>query len=259
MKHFKHAWAAFSQRHDADGRAGRRGGFRPEYVGGAGGHAAADTAERGGRRGRQCGEGGEGGWHFAGADAGRGGRARRGGFAGGFGSGMGGEGMMRGRKLSAAELQLVLLALLELQPAHGYELIRQLEAHSGGFYSPSPGMVYPALTYLDDVGEALASADGQRKLYTITEAGAQRLAAERPQADAILAVLARIGSRMGEVREAFGGEDAGAAADEGIRAARHALRQAMMRKRGCSGEEAARIAAILHQAAVDIAGGEVTS
>lgn len=161
--------------------------------------------------------------------------------------------MMRGRKLRAAELQLVLLALLEVEPAHGYELIRQLEQRSGGFYSPSPGMVYPALTYLDDVGEAQVSSEGQRKLYTLTEAGRQRLARHREEVQAILDVLERIGSRMGEVREAFAGDEGRAAGDaEDLHAIRHALRQALVRKRGCPPEEARRIAGILRRAIEEI-------
>ena len=46
------------------------------------------------------------------------------------------------------------------------------------FYTPSPGMIYPALTYLDEIGHAEASADGNRKLYTITDAGREHLAAQ---------------------------------------------------------------------------------
>src|ERR1700710_1680308 len=93
------------------------------------------------------------------------GRQRGRGFGHGAGGGhgrgfMGGDGMPGGRRLGSAELQLVLLALLAEQPAHGYELIRTLEERSGGFYAPSPGMIYPALTYLDEIGHALASADG---------------------------------------------------------------------------------------------------
>ena len=65
---------------------------------------------------------------------------------------MGGDGMPGGRKLGSADLQLLLLALLAERPAHGYELIRTLEQRSGGFYAPSPGMVYPALTFLDEIG-----------------------------------------------------------------------------------------------------------
>ena len=118
------------------------------------------------------------------------------GFGHGFGPGggfMGGDGFPRGRKLGSGELQLVLLALLAEQPAHGYELIRKLEEHSGGFYTPSPGMVYPALTYLEEIGHAEGAADGNRKLYTITQAGSAHLQANKDAADAMLEALSRIG------------------------------------------------------------------
>ena len=85
-----------------------------------------------------------------------GGRHGRGGFGRfGFGGefGMGPE-SFRGRKMGSVDLRLVLLTLLAERPSHGYELIKSLEERSGGFYSPSPGMVYPALTWLEEVGYA---------------------------------------------------------------------------------------------------------
>lgn len=160
-----------------------------------------------------------------------------------------------GRKLSSEELQLVLLALLAEQPAHGYELIRQLEERSGGFYAPSPGMIYPALTYLDEIGHAAASREGNRKLYTLTDTGRAHLDTRREQADTILETLARIGGRMAEVRDAFAGVDSadGPEADE-LHEARHAIRQALRRKRGCAVDEARRIASILNRATAEILG-----
>jgi DNA-binding PadR family transcriptional regulator len=174
------------------------------------------------------------------------------GFGGGF---MGGEGFLRGRKLGSGDLQLVLLALLAEQPAHGYELIRKLEERSSGFYAPSPGMVYPALTYLEEIGHAEAAPDGNRKLYTITEAGTAHLAAHKDEADAMLEALTRIGGRMAQVREAFAGmEDADPQAADDLHQARHALKHALMRKRGSSPEEARRIAGILARATAEILG-----
>ena len=86
-------------------------------------------------------------------------------FMGGFKGGMGanGPGFRTGRKLGGDELQLLLLALLEEKPSHGYELIKLLGERSGGFYSPSPGMVYPALTYLEEIGYASVAAEGAKK------------------------------------------------------------------------------------------------
>jgi DNA-binding PadR family transcriptional regulator len=182
-------------------------------------------------------------------------RHGRHGFGHGFDPGgfMGGGGFPSGRKLGSAELQLVLLALLAEQPAHGYELIRKLEERSGGFYAPSPGMVYPALTYLEEIGHAEAAPDGNRKLYTITEAGSAHLATHKDEADAILLALTRIGGRMAQVREAFAGvEDADPQAADDLHQARHALKHALMHKRGCAPEEARRVAAILARATAEI-------
>ena len=77
----------------------------------------------------------------------------------------GGRGPGRGRRMfDAGELRLVLLKLIEEQPRHGYDLIRAIEALTGGDYAPSPGVVYPTLTMLADMGliEEVA-AEGSRK------------------------------------------------------------------------------------------------
>jgi DNA-binding PadR family transcriptional regulator len=183
------------------------------------------------------------------------GHHRFGPFAAGFtgGMGMGGRAFRAGRRLASGDLQLVLLALLADRPSHGYELIKALEERSGGFYAPSPGMVYPALTWLDEVGYASVAAEGAKKLYSITDAGREYLKENRDSADAMLGQLEYIGRKMGRVREifGFGGED-----EEGreIGAARHELREALRGARGASGEEQARIATILKEAAAKIRG-----
>jgi DNA-binding PadR family transcriptional regulator len=165
----------------------------------------------------------------------------------------GGGGMPGARKLSSTDLQLVLLAILEQQPRHGYELIRWIETRSGGFYVPSPGVIYPALTYLDEIGHAAVEPDGNRKRYRITDQGRTHLDANRASTEAIIHALGRIGGRMQQVREAFAGLDAidPAAADE-LHRARHALKHALLRTRDCTPDEARRIAAILDRATAEI-------
>jgi DNA-binding PadR family transcriptional regulator len=158
---------------------------------------------------------------------------------GGFGS---------GRKLGSADLQLVLLALLADKPSYGYELIKALEERSGGYYVPSPGMIYPALTYLEELGYATVEVVGTRKLYRITDDGTAYLEANRANVDAIMAGLAKIGERMEDVRRAMDGDDV----PTGIHAARHALRNALHAKRRCSSDVASEIAKILERAAADI-------
>ncbi len=121
----------------------------------------------------------------------------------GQGAGLGGRGFFGGRKLGSGELQLIILALLDEQPRYGYEIIKALEETSKGFYSPSPGMVYPALTYLEEVGYATVEAEGSKKLYRITDAGRARLAENRSFVDAVLAQLASVGNTMDRVRQVF--------------------------------------------------------
>ena len=177
----------------------------------------------------------------------------------GFGRGGGGEpgfmggGMPGGRKLSSGDLQLVILTLLEKQPAHGYELIRAIEERSSGFYAPSPGMIYPALTYLDEIGHAAVQTEGNRKLYRLTDEGRIHLEANRVRANAMLDALGRIGGRMEQVREAFAGLDAldPEAADE-LHRARHALKHALLRTRDCTPGQARQIAAILERVTTEI-------
>lgn len=160
-----------------------------------------------------------------------------------------------GRKLDAIDIQLVILALLAEQPAHGYELIKTLEERSGGFYTPSPGVIYPALTYLHEIGYSSVEQQGTRKLYSITPEGKTHLEENRANAEAILAALERVGGRMEQVREAFAGvgDSDGGASDE-VHRARHALKHALRRKHGCDPEEAKRIAKILDRAAAEILG-----
>src|SRR5580700_11384768 len=126
---------------------------------------------------------------------------------GGFGfmGGRGGGDFRWARKLGSKDLQLLILALLGERPAHGYELIKTIEDRSRGFYCPSPGMIYPALTLLEEIGHASIEQEGSRKLYRITPEGQSYLASNRAAADAILEALSRIGSRMDDVREAFAG------------------------------------------------------
>jgi DNA-binding PadR family transcriptional regulator len=114
-----------------------------------------------------------------------------GGFAG-FGESRGRRGGgrgPRGRVIDSAELRLVLLKLIWEEPRHGYELIKAIEALSGGAYAPSPGMVYPTLTLLADQGLVDETADGSRKRFTISEAGGKLLADE---AAAVTAAIARL-------------------------------------------------------------------
>lgn len=166
--------------------------------------------------------------------------------------GLGGRGFRASRMFGAGDLQLIVLALLADRPRHGYEIMKALEEHSHGFYAPSPGMIYPALTYLEETGHAEATAEGAKKLYRITPEGEAHLAANRANVDAMLAELARTGERMARARDFFAhGEDAGLAP---FREARRNLKRALAEKSGAGSEEQKRIIEILLRAAREIRG-----
>lgn len=113
-----------------------------------------------------------------------------------------------GRMLAAGDIRLVALYFIEQQPRHGYDLIKMIEDRSQGFYAPSPGMIYPALTYLEEAGYVTSENDGNKKLYAITDAGRAHLGENRQAIEATLGFLAKAGERMAQFREwSFGGKD----------------------------------------------------
>jgi DNA-binding PadR family transcriptional regulator len=107
----------------------------------------------------------------------------------------GGRGQHRGggrggaRVFGHGGLRFVLLQLIADKPAHGYELIKAIEDRLGGSYAPSPGVVYPTLTLLEEMGYlSVEYGDGSgRKRYSITASGQEFLAANREMADAMMA------------------------------------------------------------------------
>jgi len=104
-----------------------------------------------------------------------------------------------GRLLEHGDLRFVLLALIEEQPRHGYELIKELEARTGGAYRPSPGVVYPTLSLLEDEGFVRPGAgDGGRKLYEITDEGRSALEDNRAGVEAVFGRMAEAAARSGE-------------------------------------------------------------
>jgi DNA-binding PadR family transcriptional regulator len=175
---------------------------------------------------------------------------------------MGSRGFGMGRKLASTDLQLLLLGLLAEKPRHGYEIIKALDERSKGFYIPSPGMVYPALTYLEEIGYATVEAEGTRKLYHITEAGREHLQSNRSAADAMFAQFDRVGERMDRVRRAMRAEETGEGApaeserrgSKELLRARQDLKSALASKWDSPREEQQRIAEILKRAIAEIEG-----
>jgi DNA-binding PadR family transcriptional regulator len=134
-----------------------------------------------------------------------GGRHGMGGF-GGRGD-MGGEDTMRARRMLAqGDLRLIALALIAEAPRHGYEIIKLLEEKTADWYSPSPGIVYPTLTYLEEAGYVTASTEGSKKLYAITDEGRAYLQANRELVDVVLNRLTAFGERVNRWRRNARGE-----------------------------------------------------
>lgn len=145
----------------------------------------ADRAERPMRHGMPGGRSAGHGHHASG------GMGRHGGGAG-DGSGHGGRG---GRMFEQGAIKLLALSLVAERPCYGYELIKHIEGLVGGDYSPSPGVVYPTLTYLVDMGWAtVQDGEGGRKQYTITPAGLDQLAQQSTE-------LASLKMRLQQGRE----------------------------------------------------------
>ena len=200
-------------------------------------------------------------WHAIGRHHHRGGGAP---FWGGRGDrGFGDDdSFTRGRKFSGEDLQLMLLALIAEAPRHGYELIKELETRSNGFYAPSPGMVYPALTYLEELGFVTVQQEGNRKRYEIAQAGKAHLDTNRDRVDMILAKLSFVAHKMESMRRAYaaqdddeeGGRDAGW--HPKLRQAKYALKLALLRRIDADESEQLRVAQILLRAAEEIEGKE---
>src|SRR6266542_3188641 len=160
---------------------------------------------------------------------GRGWRGRHG-WGGRHGSGgrhgWDGDMVRAGRMLAQGDLRLIALALIAEQPRHGYEIIKVLEEKTAGWYSPSPGIVYPTLTYLD---------------------------ANRDFVDAVLERLAAIGEKVARMRRRFGGEDEDRRRMPPlVRAALENLREVAAKRLGDDAEAEAKVVEVLARAAAEL-------
>jgi DNA-binding PadR family transcriptional regulator len=119
------------------------------------------------------------------------------------------EGKRSGRVFEQGDLKYVILQLLDEKPRHGYEIIKEIEDRFGGSYSPSPGVVYPTLTMLEDMGFAKATVqESGKKIYEITAEGKAHLASNRPIIDDIFSRISEMaqsifGEPMMDVHKAF--------------------------------------------------------
>lgn len=103
----------------------------------------------------------------------------------------------RGRFFDQGDLRLVLLQLAADKPRHGYEFIKAVEEKAAGLYSPSPGVVYPTLTLLEELGQLSIEEAGGKKLYGVTAEGRAQLEASKAVVDAIFKRLDDISATVG--------------------------------------------------------------
>lgn len=149
------------------------------------------------------------------------------------------------RVFAAGDLKLLLLALVAEQPCHGYDLIRRIESMFDGAYSPSPGVIYPTLTFLEESEMISGDADGGKKRYSVTDAG--RLSLEG-QAVALDGVRVRIEVSKRSLR----GQDRPPEIHEAVHNLRHALQ---MHHGRWSPEEILRVRDLLNDTAKAIVDG----
>jgi len=195
---------------------------------------------------RHCGED-----RWAAGRHGRFGHHRRGG--GRHGRGPGGDDMMRaGRMLAQGDLRLLALALIAEQPRHGYEIIKVLEDKTEGWYAPSPGVVYPTLTYLEEAGYVTAQTDGAKRLYTITEEGRSYLEANRDFVDAVLERLEAVGARVRAQRDEDGDDNRRERLPRLVRAAIENLHEVAADRLRADADAEARIVDVLARAAAEL-------
>lgn len=86
-----------------------------------------------------------------------------------------------GRRARRGDMRAAALELLSERPMHGYEIIQELEARSGGVWKPSPGSVYPTLQLLQDEGLVTASEIDGRRVFTLSEGGQSEIGSRRTQ------------------------------------------------------------------------------
>lgn len=98
------------------------------------------------------------------------------------------------RPLAHGDLNLLILSLIQETPRHGYDLITQIETRTSGAYKPSPGVMYPALEVLQDMGLAEVALSGAKKIFHITKDGTATLTAKADDLAKISGQLEKLAS-----------------------------------------------------------------
>lgn len=164
--------------------------------------------------------------------------------------------LVRGRKFTRPELYLMVLELLSREPRHGYEIIKELKAVSLGFYSPSPGVLYPVLGEMVRQGHAVAEAEGKRKRYKLSAAGRTHLQGQAEAVERVFGRLRHAAKKMLWISQRMDPEAAAQATGwlPEFVDARVALRTALRARADVDHAEQRRLVAILNRAVAEIEG-----
>jgi DNA-binding PadR family transcriptional regulator len=100
-------------------------------------------------------------------------------------------GSRRAASFQKGNLKYIILDLIKDRPRHGYDIIRELEEQSHGFYKPSPGVIYPTLQMLEEMGYAKSSEQEGKKIYSITDEGLKFLDDRSNIADSVRSQMKR--------------------------------------------------------------------
>jgi Predicted transcriptional regulators len=184
------------------------------------------------------------------------------GFGGGRGERRGfmegqrdGRGDFMGRLLGHGDLRYVILSLIEEKPRHGYELIKSLEELSSGVYSPSPGTIYPTLTFLEEGGFASVETVDNKKLYSITAEGKVLLGENREFLEQLKERFSRVGEKMSRFKHWMGregGPEFGRDEKSSFKKAMMSLRNEVFQFMDSDKAKKEEVAAIIEKAAQEI-------
>lgn len=87
------------------------------------------------------------------------------------------------RELLKGSTDTLLLSLISNQPMYGYQLIKELEKRSKGYFQFKEGTLYPALHRLERAGLIAGkwqrTSNGQERRYYFITAKGQKVLAER--------------------------------------------------------------------------------
>lgn len=241
-------------RYEQGGYHAHRGHHSGRGHGMMGCHGRSDDRFEGGR-GHSEGRRGHG--HGEGCGKGNG---HRNGHGNGMGRGRGegrGRGQGRGdarfggaRRISSEELQMLVLTLLAEESLHGYQIIKELEERSHGFYKPSPGMIYPLLAFIEESDLAEVTLDGTKKLFSLTDAGRAEIAGKQVEAEKLLSWLEAQGQLIVAMENAY--EVSREASESPFRAKMKAMRTLLRERDDLDEAQSAEILAILDEAITKI-------